>query len=216
MQDCVSGFVQAGKQFFSRGPPGPADRRTEGTQANHIPVSDLPGGPCGLRAFGTKTPPLLIRVGGALSVSLVEVDLLHGATRSHLCHDFNSPAFARALATHCYEQGVDRVERFVFDHLNNIAGYSTYWRPRCAAVTARRCALYTRRRQRSQWLRRRPRRQRGDRGRRRGRHSRARGGRCANHGRSAQCRCPGRREPSGSRCGWARSRDSRACSRARG
>ena len=47
--------------FFSRGPPGPADRRTEGTQANHIPVSDLPGGPCGLRAFGTKTAPLLIR-----------------------------------------------------------------------------------------------------------------------------------------------------------
>ena len=72
MQDCVSGFVQAGKQFFSRGPPGPADRRTEGTQANHIPVSDLPGGRCGLKASRTKTGPLSSR----RAVELVHHSLL--------------------------------------------------------------------------------------------------------------------------------------------
>ena len=62
MQDCVSGFVQAGKQFFSRGPPGPADRRTEGTQANHIPVGLVEG-----KSFGVN-PTRYAHPWGALAL----------------------------------------------------------------------------------------------------------------------------------------------------
>ena len=54
-------MLRAEKRFLSRGPLQAPVGRVEGTQANQIPVSDLPGGPCGLRAFGTKTRPLLIR-----------------------------------------------------------------------------------------------------------------------------------------------------------
>ena len=70
-QDCNFAFAREEKSDLPLLPEKARAGRVGVTQALHIPVSDLPGGRCGLKASRTKTGPLSSR--RAVRVDLEQV-----------------------------------------------------------------------------------------------------------------------------------------------